>query len=210
MITSKRVWGALVGLLILAAGVLVYVAATRDPEWFTRTPANGAAEADTARALEQGCASQISLVRGVGEVKWRLLMRASDINAWLAVRLPQWLQYDRSLPWPEGVTAPQVWMDAAGVHGAALKDGWVIGTTWEIQAPAQEGGVAMLVPSQMRVGKLVLPFGSGISELFVPELAKPFPLEAKLGDGRSVRVTGAEFVDGQVVLDLVTVSPVRQ
>jgi hypothetical protein len=40
----------------------------------------------------------------------------------------------------------------------------------------------------------------------MPELAAPLPLETRLGDGRTIRVTGAEFLDGEAILDCETVS----
>ena len=40
----------------------------------------------------------------------------------------------------------------------------------------------------------------------MPELAAPVPLETRLGDGRVIRVVGAEFLDGEAILDCETVA----
>lgn len=215
--------GTLVALaIVLVAGGATLACARWAPAWWNPVPAAGAEEDATARALEQWLIAQISQVRGPGVVRWRLRLRAEDVNAWLAARLPQWLEFDRSLPWPEGVEAPQVAFDAEGLHGAVRKDGWVLVSTWRIEPAAQDGvagrsappgpnaetgaiaGAARLVPAGAGVGRLPLPFADGAGARFLPELARPVVLETRLGDGRVVRVLGAVLGAGDVVLDMET------
>ncbi|MFO0784622.1 MAG: hypothetical protein U0636_13185 [Phycisphaerales bacterium] len=193
------VLGALVVAAAAAAG-----AARLQPGWFHSQPAAGDAQLETARALEQFVASELTHVRGKGAQAWRMRVRAEDVNAWLAARLPQWLEHDRSLPWPQDVGTPQARVDGQAFELAAPWKGWVVSSRWSIQ-PAGAGAVAAtLEPDGGAVGCLPIPLGTQVGAWFVPELGKALLLKAALGDGRTVRVTGAEFEDSAVVLDLVT------
>jgi hypothetical protein len=88
-------------LVVLAAGAVALARMT--PAWWSPTARNAAGALDTARSLEQGIASETTKVRGEGVQPWRVRVRAAHLNAWLGARLPQWLEYDQSLPWPDGV-----------------------------------------------------------------------------------------------------------
>ena len=130
-------------------------------------------------------------------------MRAADVNAWLGARLPQWLEHDRSLPWPGGVQAVQAAADADGLTLAADWNGFVVATRWVIE-PGAPGQPATLRAAGTSVGSLPIPFAAGVGAWFVPELGQPLPLESRLGDGRRVRIVDAEFADGEVILDCET------
>lgn len=133
--------GALLALaIVLMIGGAALACARWAPAWWNPAPAAGAEQDATARALEQWIAAQLSLVRGPGVVRWRMRLRAEDVNAWLAVRLPQWLEFDRSLPWPAGVEAPHVAFDGDGLHGAVLRDGWVLSSTWRVETEEETRG----------------------------------------------------------------------
>jgi hypothetical protein len=193
-------------LATLAAVAVAAVAAAlarRPPSWWAPLPRDAPGALDTARALEQGIAGETTRVRGPGEAAWSVRVRAADLNAWLAARLPQWLEFDRSLPWPEGVKAVQVAIEPGGAVLAADWNGFVVSTRWRID-PGAEGAPATLRAVGTSVGSLPLPFGGGVGAWFVPELARPLPLFAPLGDGRTVSVVGAELADGEAILDCVT------
>lgn len=193
-------------MLLVALCATLFAFARTSPSWWSLTPPAGEAALETSRALEQGVASQTTQVRGPGEQPWSVSVRAEDINAWFNARLPQWLEHDRSLPWPEGVGMPQVnFADECCIQVAAMWKGWLVRSTWHVEA-GRNGAAARFVPSRAYVGKLRVPFADGIGKWFVPELAEPLALETTLSDGRSVRVTNVRVSDGQAIIDCVTVS----
>lgn len=203
---QRRVFLGLLAAVALLAGAVAL--ARRVPAWWAPTARDAAGALDTARALEQGIAGETTRVRGPGTQAWTVRVRAADLNAWLGARLPQWLEHDRSLPWPEGVKAVQVAADPDGFALAADWNGVVVVTRWAIDA-GEGGAPATLRAAGTSVGSLPVPFAGSVGGWFVPELARPLPLETRLGDGRTLRVTGAEFLDGEAILDCETVAGER-
>ncbi len=193
---------ALLVLIALAAVALVLARAA--PSWWAPVPRDAAGALDTARALEQGIASETTKVRGAGVQPWSVRVKAKEIDAWLGARLPQWLEFDQSLPWPEGVNGVQSEIDAGGFTLAADWKGFVVSTRWAID-PGSEGAPATLRAAGTSVGNLPIPFAAGVGAWFVPALGAPLPLEAKLGDGRRVRVVNVEFAEGEAIVDCETV-----
>ncbi len=203
---QRRAFLGLLAAVALAAGAVAL--ARRVPSWWAPTARDAPGALDTARALEQGIASESTRVRGPGAQAWTVRVRAADVNAWLGARLPQWLEHDRSLPWPEGVKAVQAAAGADGFSLAAEWNGFVVVTRWAIDA-GEGGAPATLRAAGTSVGSLPVPFAGSVGGWFVPELARPLPLETRLGDGRTLRVTGAEFLDGEAILDCETVVGAR-
>ena len=196
----RKAFLALLSLTALAAGAVA--AMRREPAWWS-APAPWASEGaalETARSLEQGIASETTRVRAKGSEEWSVRVRAADLNAWLAARLPQWLEHDRSLPWPEGVKRVRVAIDDGGLALAADWNGFVVTTRWRVEA-GEGGGPATLRAAGSSVGSLPVPFAAGVGAWFVPELGRPLPLRARLGDGRTVSVTDVELAGGEAIVD---------
>jgi hypothetical protein len=191
----------MLGAVACAAGAVAL--ARRAPAWWSPVPRDAPGALDVARALEQGIAAETTRVRGTGSREWSVRVRAADVNAWLGARLPQWLEHDRSLPWPEGVKAVQVRIDRDGAALAADWNGFVVTTRWVVE-PGAVGAPATLRAAGTSVGSLPLPLAAGVGAWFVPELGRPLELRSRLGDGRSVAVVDAEFGDGEAILDCVT------
>jgi hypothetical protein len=209
-------------LVVLSAGAAIaaWFAAGARPAWWNTAPDTSEEALEVARQLEQGVAAELTRVRGPGVQKWRVRLRASDVNAWFAARLPQWLEHDRSLPWPKDVGTPQMHIANGQVVLGAPHAGRIASTAWEVRsadaavvggaatnaAPANAAPAASLVPSGARLGVLPVPFTSTVAGWFVPELATALKLEVHLGDGRTVRVIDAEWSDNEVILDCETVA----
>lgn len=193
-------------LVVIAAAAGAVTLARMTPAWWSPTARDAAGALDTARALEQGIASETTKVRGEGVQPWSVRVRAADVNAWLGARLPQWLEYDQSLPWPEGVKGVQAKVDADGFALAADWNGFVMITRWAIEPGAEgaDGAPATLRAAGTSIGNLPIPFAAGVGAWFVPELGRALPLKAKLGDGRFIKVTDVEFTDGEAILDFET------
>ena len=203
---QRRLFLAMLAAVAAAAGAAWL--ARLAPAWWAPVARDAPGALDTARALEQGIAGEVTRVRGPGAQEWSVRVRDADLNAWLGARLPQWLEHDRSLPWPEGVKAVQVAADPDGFALAADWNGVVVVTRWAIDA-GEGGAPATLRAAGTSVGSLPVPFAGSVGGWFVPELARPLPLETRLGDGRTLRVTGAEFLDGEAILDCETVAGER-
>ena len=197
----RRAFLAMLAAVALAA--LAVALARRAPSWWSPVARDAPGALDVARALEQGIAAETTRVRAEGEREWSVRVRAADLNAWLAARLPQWLEFDRSLPWPEGVKAVQVALDPGGVALAADWNGFVVTTRWAID-PGAAGAPATLRAAGTSVGTLPVPFAAGVGAWFVPELARPLPLAAPLVDGRTVSVLDVELADGEAIVDCAT------
>lgn len=200
----RKLFVVLLVLVALAAGAVALARMT--PAWWSPTARDAAGALDSARSLEQGIASETTKVRGEGVQPWSVRVRAADVNAWLGARLPQWLEYDQSLPWPDGVKGVQAKIDAGGFELAADWNGFVVSTRWAIDpgAEGKDGAPATLRAAGTSVGNLPIPFASGVGAWFVPQLGKALPLKAKLGDGRFIKVTDVEFADGEAILDFET------
>lgn len=180
-----------------------------------RAQSTGAATADDrARALESGLASELSRVRPEREA-WAIRVQCDDANAWLALRLPQWLAHDRELPWPKGVDLVQVSFAAPDrVTLGAERGGWIWSAT--VRVLLREGQLS-LEPVGGALGKLWIPWLSAAAPspasdsdaandgalslaAFIPELAQPVEALIPLPDGRRVRLLDFEFDDREVRL----------
>ncbi|MBL9140823.1 MAG: hypothetical protein JNK53_03050 [Phycisphaerae bacterium] len=218
---GRRLLRTAVVLLVLgAAGALgVWRALGAAPAWWNHAPDTGEAALRVARGLEQGVAAELTRVRGPGVQAWRVRLRADDVNAWFAARLPQWLEHDRSLKWPAEVGTPQMHIADERVVLAAEHAGRIASTLWKIELGGGAGiaagdvvavggrQAAQLVPDGARLGVMPVPFTNTVGGWFVPELAASLHLEVHLGDGRTVRVVGAEWGDNEVILDCETIAP---
>jgi len=203
---SAMKWRRVVGWACAAAGLAVGAGAWlafRTPSWWSPPSARPGAvsrEDDRARALEQGIAAELTKVRPSGQ-RFAMRIRAEDANAWLALRLPQWLVHDRELPWPKGVELVQVHAGAPDRLTLAAKRDGVI---WSISVRAViENGRLRLEPRGGAIGRLWIPWlgnggrddgrgALGIAAL-VPELAAPTDAILPLPDGRRLRLLDLEF-----------------
>lgn len=140
-------------------------------------------------------------------------VRAEDANAWLALRLPQWLVHDRELPWPKGVELVQIRTSPPDRLTLAVKRG---GYYWSLDLRATlENGTLALEPAGGAIGRLWLPWvgasapagpgadsgegALGISAL-VPELAAPVAAVLTLPDDRRLRLLDLECDSKEVRL----------
>jgi hypothetical protein len=185
----------LVGLLVLlpALGVCV-VLALRTPAWWSPIPRSDQAAAERGAQVEQALVSEFTRVRADAP-EWSIRIEERDANAWLATRLPAWLE-SRGLP-------------QAGPVQALMGPGWMrVGVelpqaiVWWQAAPVAQAGGWKLEGLRMGAGRLPLP-GSGLVALPGIDRAN---LEGpiRLADGRQVRVLDLEVLPGEVRLRLRT------
>jgi hypothetical protein len=185
----------LVGLLVLlpALGVCV-VLALRTPAWWSPIPRSDQSAAERGAQVEQALVSEFTRVRADAP-EWSIRIEERDANAWLATRLPAWLE-SRGLP-------------QAGPVQALMGPGWMrVGVelpqaiVWWQAAPVAQAGGWKLEGLRMGAGRLPLP-GSGLVALPGIDRAN---LEGpiRLAEGRQVRVLDLEVLPGEVRLRLRT------
>lgn len=156
------------------------------------------------RDLEQNLASAIQRVRPEGE-PWAISIRDSDINAWIATRLPLWREHDPSLAWPLEEASAQVHFTqgiavvAIGIQGRVWSGGFSL-------VPMSDGIV--IEPGDGAVGRLPIPGAAWlVTRLMEGEGAKNLKLPGafRLTDGRRVEVRRITFADGTIEIEFVTV-----
>ena len=175
-------------LLILAGlwGAAVALAAMT-PSWYQPVQAgNAAAESDSER-IEFRIQQEFQRIR-TSPTTWTLRVPDDVANAWLATRLPQWLE-GQGIEWPEGVGTPQVRTRNGVIEVAAPIDALSgrIGRL-DLRPELQSDGLR-LVPQTARVGRLPigLPASRVLNELDdLPLLHRPVPRLMDLIDPRHV------------------------
>lgn len=92
--------GLFLGVLLTPA-LVIGLLTKLDPAWWPRPPADSTFVATQAESLENAALAQASLVRSLDPLApsgvwfsepWSVAISESDANAWLATRLPRWLE----------------------------------------------------------------------------------------------------------------------
>jgi len=182
---------AIVGLVALAA--LAIWLATRPPTWWSPVVVDVAA-ADRGAAFEQAIVAEFTRVRQ-GDGTWAIRIPASQVNDWLAARLPEWLA-SRELPAVGRVQSSM----GGGVLQVGMQRGAFV--VWSSAMPMADKGGIRIDRGGSGVGKLPLPVaGPDWARLVELGPGRPIPLP----DGRSVQVLDLEVLDGEIRLLLKTV-----
>ncbi len=98
--------------LVLLLGTVGFVIAigtlTRSvPEWYEPPSAAAPEVVDLADRVEYRLVEETQKIRPAEE-RWTLRVREPQVNAWLAVRLPDWIAHEKNMQWPAEVGMPQV------------------------------------------------------------------------------------------------------
>jgi len=150
---------AAVALLLL--GGVAWIQTRRPPEWWTPPRPDDAAATALAESLERRLTEEVSRVRH-DETPWAVRLTEGQLNAWLALRLPRWIDHAGE---PSRVES-QVNMVDGGIEIGVRPLGE--GQT-DSQSPASIG-VLRLIP-ELREGALVLTVASaGLGRLSLPIL----------------------------------------
>ena len=234
---------AVLGLGMLALAFAVSATLTRAaPSWWTHPTADAEAEA-RATALENAAVSQLYLARAADDAPapdgvryasepWSVALDETDVNAWLAARLPRWVEGQPGMPaWPDTMSQLQVRLDdgtiRAGVRvetGSGPDHRFV---TASFVPTVDEDGSLWLTASWVHVGRLPVPASWVIGDaraddgMLPPELTErpetalflgivqgeaPFaatPILA-LENDRRVRLLGLRVRDGRLELTMRT------
>jgi hypothetical protein len=205
----------LIAATLLAALVAVAVFQLRPPAWWAPITAVDDAMHVRAERFEQAFVSEMHRVRGEGG-PWAIRIRESDINEWLAARLPLWCDHAGI----ERIGAVQVRLTAeaielaietpelpalAVVRARPLLD--EKGLRPSIEA-ARLGRLALPILGDRAVRTTLLSLGEEDNELFalLAVILRNEPIAAafELGDGRRLRLRDLEVREDEMLLEFET------
>jgi hypothetical protein len=213
------------GAIILGvAGYWAWRMSWQTPAWYAPPPPRDARIVQRADDAEYRLLQQSQQVRHQDET-WTLTLSEGEINAWLASRLPAWIEHDANLRWPSEIGTPQVLIESDGLSIAVPVT--AKGVTRTVVAKLQpqitgEGANARLSLPLRRVslGKVWIP-GEPLSRLVdsVRQAAPEFLDDARvqqaievlagrqtlapvhhLSDGRRVHLTDVRLERGAIKL----------
>ena len=203
-------------LLILALAVLVGIVLLRPPDWWTPIQSDDVVASPIGERFENACINEAHRVRA-GDQPWAVRVRDDDVNAWLATRLPRWMEHAGAT----GIVIAQVRFREGAIDIAA--------DVPEVPSVA----IVTIVPSltndelaadrvSVAIGHLPLPFAQrmvieplmhllgGDDAPYEFKLAaailngKGISAEFKLGDGRTLRLRDLELHEGEMLLEFET------
>jgi len=157
----RRLWGCLLILLVfvlaLAGGAAwLWRQAHATPVWYSPPDPGAQPVATLAETVEYRMTEEFQKIRG--EDIWTLRILEEQINAWLAARLPEWIDHEPDLNWPGEFGIPQIRVDGRGIDlavpvGVGDRSAVLIARL----APEIVGGQLHLNLEQAGIGRLSLP-----------------------------------------------------
>jgi len=201
----------LLALLLVAAlaGVALWFRSTAKPEWWAPPNPQDPHVQEVAETVEYQLVEQAQLVRPAEET-WGVRVQESQVNAWLAGRLPKWLAHHDLRQVTESIRIVQMrFEDGAVIIGAEIEDGLQARVVSVRLLPELADGRLALVADSVAVGKLSIgaaPIDAVLEELrdvissevlespavvqMVETLRgdRTWPAEFKLADGRFVEL----------------------
>lgn len=112
--TAKLV-AALIVVALIVGTVLFLHWSRKPPVWYQPPPADSPQVMKQADDFEYNLLAEAQSIRPVTE-QWQVDVSQRDLNAWLASRLPQWLNQQQGVEWPEDLKPPQVRLDGENLH----------------------------------------------------------------------------------------------
>lgn len=220
------------GLVLVALGTLAWIwgsALTRSsPSWWRTVRTDDPRVIESARLLEEAVVRQLYEIRPhdgesdrYASKPWSVALSPADMNAWLNVRFPRWIEGRGGIDeWPGEVRQLQVAFEEDDVHLGALvtRDGEPRVVSATIQTRIDDQGRLWLEATRVRVGRLGVPARWLIDRVESGEyagLADDESLRAlmailkgerpalddpvhRLQDGRAVRLMGLRASDGRL------------
>jgi hypothetical protein len=178
-----------------------------------------------AEHVEYAIVDEVHRVREQSE-PWTLRVREHQVNAWLASRLPEWIEHEREFGWPQELSTPQVHVEDGRLSLAMeLRMGEQSRVITARVQPTIEGGTLRLNLDRVGMGRLAMPgepmerlaellgdagSGSALDEPAVREVLdllsgqQPIDSTMELSDGRRVEMLGIELAGDALDLRLRT------
>ena len=150
----------LLTILLAGAGFIALLwFSQQPPEWYDPSAAHAPEMAQRADDVEFGMAEAFHRIR-MNDEPWMLALDEGDANAWLAHRLPEWIEHG-DLDWPKDLGTPQLHFAEDGMHVAipAVIDGRQQLAIARLQ-PRIVNGELQLDPQSLGLGRVGVPVGS--------------------------------------------------
>jgi hypothetical protein len=154
----------------VAVGVVLWYRTTARPEWWSPPDPKDPHIIEVADRVEYQLVEQAQLIRPVEDV-WGVRVHESQINAWLASRLPKWLAHHDLSEWSSAVRLVQVRVD-----DGAIIVGAEVGTRIQPRVvslrlvPQLEDGRISLVAESVSVGRISI--GAAPIDRMIEELGE--------------------------------------
>ncbi len=103
--------------LVLGVGLAVWGLSWMAPSWWRPPDPRDRAIAVLADQVEQRLLEEAHKIRPVSET-WTIRVREHQVNAWLSVRLPDWIAHEQEARWPEPLGTPQIHFEDEGISVA--------------------------------------------------------------------------------------------
>ncbi len=186
-------------LLIGAAGLYTaWRLSWQKPAWYAPPNPTDARIVTLADDTEYRLLEQTQKIRDAEET-WTFHITQAQINAWLAARLPRWIEHDANMQWPQQIGTPQVLIERDGLRVAVpVTMGAIPGS--QASPPTQTRTVvATIAPAVAADGRLSLKLSSiALGKVWIPGA----PL-TRLVD--AVREASPEFLDHPQVQETIAV-----
>lgn len=212
MARTRSAWRRIALTLLIVAllvGVVLWYRSTAMPDWWSPPDPKDPHIVEVADRVEYQLVEQAQLVRPADD-DWGVRVHESQINAWLASRLPKWLAHHDMQEWSNAVRLVQVRLeDGAIVIGAE------VGTRIQPRVvslriiPELEDGRIALFADAVSIGRISI--GTAPIDRIIEELGdiissdvmndpavvqivetlrgdRTWPAEFKLADGRHIEV----------------------
>lgn len=156
----------LAAVLTLAIGVGWWLA-SRPPGWWAEVNTSEPSVISTSRAVENWAVSTMTR-QHPHEQRWAVTITEDDANAWLAVRLPLWVESEYGR-WPEGIRSVRVRFHAgrvivgADIREPGAEDARVVAAALEVDIG--EDGSARAGIGWTQINRLKLPGVIGLNRL---------------------------------------------
>ena len=185
--------------LLLGAAIAAVLLAAMPPVARPILPDDAEARGE---AFEQALAAALTKVRPAGE-EWAIAIDPADMNAWLATRLPKWIEHDPALANLSRATT----LCLAAIDGALILEDSARPSGAPIVSlpltPIVEGDRFRLAIGTARIGRLPVPgSGSALAAFLrasLDELASG-PAEIRLSDRRRVALRAVSCQPGELRL----------
>ncbi len=218
MFTKRHILNSLAGgaAALLVLTIIAWWLAGLTPHWYAPPALNDEAAQVLGETAEYRLVEEFQKIRPTGEV-WRLRIPTNAINAWLATRLPAWLE-GRGQTWPNDLGTPQIHIHAGRITlaapAAALGDRTgrlvvqprVEDDLLQCAVSAGLGRWPIAVPARLLTQHLPTAVTGDGALASLTSLASGNPIAARipLVDGRSVDIRDIRIEPGAVVVTAIT------
>lgn len=198
--------------LCIGAVLSCVVLARIPPSGRPTVPVNAVARGE---AFENALIAAVTKVRDPAGETWAIAIDPADINAWLATRLPKWIEHDPSLAPFARATTVRIGADDGALVVEAPVGPKALGLVGTLRMPIalddSPGAKLMVDIGTTRIGLLPVPLsdaGWQVAGVLAEELARfesRYPERRfRLADGRSVELRAIACEGGRVKIRLMT------